>query len=256
MKKYWSLLIVTVALSTVSFAQNCSPDGSIVKTGVYPTVTEGFKDGYVNTPYEQVVQIKVIKDTIIEFNGSPTASTVFYAVIDSVKGLPASLDYVCNPTNCEIPGGDVGCTVLHGTPTNTDLYQTYNLTIFTTLYGLPNAWIGVVTDPIPFQVEFDNYSVTVLSESESVIELTPSFESNVYPNPLDENLTIEVNATATTSSKVTISSLLGEVVLEKEIQINSGNNSFQFNQLNLAKGVYMVELNEGGAKRIHKIIKK
>lgn len=256
MKKYWKLLIVTVALSTVSFAQNCTPDVSIVNTGVYPSAIEGFKDGYVNTAYEQAVQIKVIKDTVIEFNGSPTASTVFYAVIDSVKGLPVSLDYICNPVNCEIPGGGVGCTVIHGTPTSTDLYQTYNLTIYTTLYGLPNAWIGVVTDPIPFQVEFDNYSISILSESEFVKTLAPTFDSQVFPNPIDNVLNLKVDAVKNTTTELVVRAITGEVIYTSSYNIYSGENIITLTQLELSNGVYFVELNEGSAKRIHKIIKK
>lgn len=256
MKKNIILLIVTVALSTVSFAQNCTPDVSIVNTGVYPTVTVGFKDGYVNTSYEQSVQIKVIKDSIIDFNGSPTPSTVFYAVIDSVKGLPASLDYICNPIDCKIPGGDVGCTVLYGTPTLTDLYQTYNLTIYTTLYGLPNAWVGVVVDPIPFPVEFDDYSITILSESESTFDITPAFSSEVYPNPFHESLSISIHSEQSVDASVKITSLIGKEIHQADLRVNQGENLFNFDQLNMPSGVYMVELKEGDSRRIHKVIKK
>ena len=66
MKKIISIFTLTVALSTVSFAQNFSVDYSITSSGVCPKVAEGFKEDYVNTDIEQVVELRINTDTIID----------------------------------------------------------------------------------------------------------------------------------------------------------------------------------------------
>ncbi len=256
MKKILSLLIGTVALTTVSFAQNCTIDNSITSIGVYPTVAQGFNDGFVNTPYEQVAQIKVILDTIVDFAGTPTSARVLYAVVDSVKGMPDGFTYACNPSNCEIPGGDIGCTVMSGTPSLADVNKTFDLTIYTTLYGLPIDWLGMGIAPLPFPVEFTDYSVTIQPEANSTYDVNPAISSNVYPNPASENVTVEMNANSSEDVTVSINNILGATVKSKNIKLNSGLNTLSFATSDMNTGLYLVSIEGSFGRVIHKLMVK
>ena len=100
------------------------------KRRIYPDVSQGFKDGYVNTYYEQVAQVNILSDTVIDLGTGPVAATISYVVIDSVAGMPSGFSYKCNTVDCKIMGGGNGCTLMYGTPILADVNKTFNLTIY------------------------------------------------------------------------------------------------------------------------------
>lgn len=254
-RKYW-ILIVTVALSAVSFAQNCTPDNSIVTTGVYPTVSQGFKNGTVGVPYEQTAQVKVIEDTVIDFQGSPTSAKVLYALIDSVVGMPTGFQYACNTQDCKIVGGGVGCTSMYGTPILADEGKEFVLTIYTTLYGLPTAWLGLGLNPIPFPVEFDDYSVSIDSDINSANVVSPITNSKVYPNPSESNFKLELNSSRSEGVEISFTNLLGARISVTTTVLNVGVNTFEYSGVDLQPGIYMLTIIGDFGKEIHKVILK
>ena len=121
MKKILSILIGTFAFSTFSFAQTCNVDSSIVITGFYPDTIQGFKDGYVNTDYEQVVQVRIPTDSTLVWNSIDIKAKVSYGIINSVAGMPSGFMFDCNNSDCKTMGGSNGCGIVYGKPTLADL---------------------------------------------------------------------------------------------------------------------------------------
>ena len=256
MKKILSLLIGTVAMSTVSFAQNCTVDNSLVNPGVSPSIVQGFEDGFVNTAYEQTAQIKVLLDTVVDLGSGPTAATVSYAIIDSVVGMPAGFLYNCNTPDCKILGGATGCTVMYGTPSLADVNKKFDLTIYTTLYGIPTAWIGLGLADVAFPVEIPGYSVTIQPEANSVNELNSGILSKVYPNPTSDILNVEITANSSEEAKISIVNILGATVKTENIKLNSGLNTLSFTTSDLNTGIHMVSVEGSFGTVIHKIMVK
>ena len=143
MKKILSILIGTFAFSTFSFAQTCNVDSSIVITGFYPDTIQGFKDGYVNTDYEQVVQVRIPTDSTLVWNSIDIKAKVSYGIINSVAGMPSGFMFDCNNSDCKTMGGSKGCGIVYGKPTLADLNKTFKLT-FLHLTIAPNELLMII----------------------------------------------------------------------------------------------------------------
>jgi hypothetical protein len=236
MKKILSLLLGTVALATVSFAQNCKIDKSIISVGVYPAVSQRFVNGYVNASYEQVAQISVIIDTVIDLNGAPTAARFLYTIIDSVIEMPTGFSYAWNPSDCKIAGGDIGCIVMTGNPV---LAVTNKKNDITTLYGLPIAWLNLGITTITFPVGFTDYSVIIQPNTNSSLEVSSVLTSNVCPNPASNKVTIEMNTFSSEEVKVCMRNTLGTTVASDQIKLNSGLNILSSSTSDINTGIYI-----------------
>ncbi len=94
------LFFVSTLISGTAFAQ-CTPDLSITIPGIYPDSATGLPAGIVNQPYSEVIQARVLTDTV--YNGFP--AIISNITITGVTGLPPGLTYSCNPSTCVFPGG-------------------------------------------------------------------------------------------------------------------------------------------------------
>ncbi len=70
-----------------------------------------------------------------------------------------------------------------------------------------------------------------------------SFE--VYPNPASNEVSLSITASNATSSHINITNTLGQVVVSKEISLNSGSNTIQLDTKALASGIYYVTYGSG-----------
>jgi hypothetical protein len=75
--------------------------------------------------------------------------------------------------------------------------------------------------------------------------------ANVYPNPAQNNLTINFTSAAKTSIK--LRNLIGEEVITTEVQ---NQNTTQLDISKLTPGVYMLELNNSNGKFVKRILKE
>ena len=73
-----------------------------------------------------------------------------------------------------------------------------------------------------------------------------------YPNPTSSQINFSFNENLENAS-VKITSLLGQTVLEKQ---NLSGNNLSFDVSNLAKGMYVVSVNNGGLVSNSKFIKE
>ena len=71
------------------------------------------------------------------------------------------------------------------------------------------------------------------------------FSVNIFPNPANNNLTIELNSDKNTSVSVKVTDINGRVYLSENIPVNSGMNKSSMDISALSSGIYFVSIDNG-----------
>ncbi len=80
---------------------------------------------------------------------------------------------------------------------------------------------------------------------------------NVYPNPFNTNVSIQVTADMDAKAIITIVDLYGKTVAEMAREVVKGDNMISVDSLqHLAPGVYFVKVNAGSSEMVSKLIKE
>lgn len=87
----------------------------------------------------------------------------------------------------------------------------------------------------------------------SSIDAINSLGLDVYPNPISNVATLELNLNETSIVNMDIVNVLGEVISSDIYNLNAGNNKVNFNVNKLESGVYFVQLNINGLTTTKKI---
>lgn len=84
------------------------------------------------------------------------------------------------------------------------------------------------------------------STMEGILNLLPQYRCKVYPNPVDELLTIEISNNTSSHVDVRIIDLQGKIVqIEKQLPSNSDNN-YSFRPLpEIPNGIYLLQVDTG-----------
>lgn len=78
-------------------------------------------------------------------------------------------------------------------------------------------------------------------------ELTNGFNAKLYPNPVKDNLILNINADRNADASLDIVNTLGQVVYSERIEsIPAGENRYQINTSNMESGIYSARINFGG----------
>lgn len=72
-----------------------------------------------------------------------------------------------------------------------------------------------------------------------------NFAVTIFPNPANNNLTIELNSDKNTSVSVEVTDINGRVYLSENIPVNSGENKSVINISSLSSGIYFVSIDNG-----------
>lgn len=114
-----------------------------------------------------------------------------------------------------------------------------------------------------FQFENDNgnniYIDNINMYPTSMSDVTENEESylNVYPNPANDQATIEIIGSTGVDYNISVHSTLGQQV--KTVfngQLNAGLNKFELDIADLAKGVYLVRIESDGRLQTMKLVKE
>ncbi len=71
-------------------------------------------------------------------------------------------------------------------------------------------------------------------------------KAQIYPNPTDGEIFIEMESLVSGTGAFSISDLSGRILhVQKDVRVDSGNNKFKMNLDNLAGGVYFIQLSLG-----------
>ena len=84
--------------------------------------------------------------------------------------------------------------------------------------------------------------------------INPMTNISVRPNPVQDVMTLEINASQASNANVTIYNITGQVVAEHNINVSTGMNSRSINVENLNSGIYFVTVNANGFQETKKFV--
>jgi hypothetical protein len=108
------------------------------------------------------------------------------------------------------------------------------------------------------------YSIVTVDSVNTVYTPQSSREQNIlgtpeiwiYPNPVNDNLFIDLNANSITTIEIGILDLTGKLLVHKELYTNQSRNTIDLDISNLKSGMYMISLIHNGYIKTATFIKK
>ena len=98
-----------------------------------------------------------------------------------------------------------------------------------------------------------NVQAPILTGIEEDVELISEY--NVYPNPVKNNLTIELNLNEQSLVNVFVTDMLGNKVVQiNNEELNAGANTLKWNSSNLSNGIYLLNIATNNSLKIKKLI--
>ncbi len=227
-----NLLLLAVVLFAAgrASAQVCTPDPNIKSPGISP---ESLPDATVEVSYSEVIQFKLPKDTA--FSG--IQATIDSVKIDSVYGFPKSFTYQLNLPSKKYPGGANGCATISGTPLpgSARLY-------FVKVAATATLRTGFGTFPSPY---IDSLPMLVLAGTNSIqppYDLSGHTLSQNKPNPFTSSTSFDYFTPEGGKVQIHIYDVLGKLQYAKTLQVTSGKNQLEIDNLSLSKGIYLFSL--------------
>jgi len=96
----------------------------------------------------------------------------------------------------------------------------------------------------------------MVSVPENHEAINPMTATRIYPNPVVDQMTIEVNASQASDMSISVYNLMGQKVMDKNVSLNMGINTPTINTSNLSSGVYFVTVKANGFENTMKFIVK
>lgn len=84
-----------------------------------------------------------------------------------------------------------------------------------------------------------------------------SLSSNLYPNPVINNLQLHLFSDSEVKLNITITNITGKPLLQKDVMVSATDNYFNFNIRNFAKGIYLLNIYNPSTKKylVQKFVK-
>jgi hypothetical protein len=186
----------------------------------------------------------------VEFDGGEVADQNVFLPFEQPQ--TAILNWNYNSTN----GGNVDY-VLHLTNTVTGVDtmisgNTANLPI--TLTGLDSEtlyeYYVVCADACGTMSTVESFTTSV----DGINELGFGTNVNVYPNPVSDKLTVEINATVNEGSVISIISMQGQVIYSEVVKENTSDYRTEIDVDNFARGIYLLKLEDENSSIQQRII--
>ena len=80
-------------------------------------------------------------------------------------------------------------------------------------------------------------------------------EVKAFPNPVVDNLTVELTSTVNASTEFTFQTISGKTIQTYQRAVNIGENNFQFDVSQLNSGIYFIEIQNGKETQTIKFVK-
>jgi len=104
-----------------------------------------------------------------------------------------------------------------------------------------------------------SFSLDNIILDNSIIDIEPTVEAakiNVYPNLVQNDFTLDIEGQGNTLAKISIVNGNGQILSKKEENLISGNNIFNFSELqNQPSGMYFVTIEMGSYREVKKVTK-
>jgi len=236
-------IFIFIFTATQGWSQ-CTPNTSITTPGIYPDSATNLPQGYVGTPYAEVIQVRIPVDTVFMGNLVP----VIDFTIDSVVGMPATFSYTCNPGSCVFPGGSNGCILLSGNPT---AQGTFNLNV----YGRAHGTISGFPAELPFSIDY--YKIVINPPSGAGIPQNSNYTFSVSqnePNPFSSYSNINFTSPVGGKAELKVYNMIGKEIYSGEYRVITGKNTIRVDAKEFESGVYMYTLRMGERKITKRMI--
>lgn len=275
------ILPFILLLGFLAQAQPCVPGTLTAPKNAYilPDSATNFVAGCQGQYYEQILYIKAAKDTVITITspitGVLTADIDSFVVEADIPGMPAYLSVVSMPdtlppagaaspksnmTRLVIPGDSLACVKVSGNVPAGAATGTNNLTINLRVYTsnihsadllldalIPTFYPGRKTDTL---TDIDYYKI--------VINPTPCWPASVsdvdraafrlqapVPNPATATTVLRFESDRSAHYTLRVVNALGEEVLRRELDAQSGLNTIPVDASAWANGFYLYSLSDG-----------
>lgn len=235
-------LLVISGLFYVSGLAQCVPDDNCIDTEapgeICPSV---LLDGYLNQNYEQTITI--IPPASFDFQGNPIYLS--HIQLASIGNLPPGLVWETNASGNLFAVGTKYCAKVYGIPESSGTFQ-----LEIGIYPYVNAFpMGILV--------VDDTSLVMTIHSEVGINGfdQPDASFNLFPNPFQNDLTLEFNAVSSGNAYFLIYDELGRIVFSTQILISQGLNKHGFNLPQLDRGGYSYLLKSDKQKISGKLFK-
>ena len=124
------------------------------------------------------------------------------------------------------------------------IYYTYSLATGGehTSYGSPNSF--TVGNCVSLK---SKVIIPTLNQAMDVI-------TKIYPNPVSDKLTVEINATVNEGSVISIISMQGQVIYSEVVKENTSDYRTEIDVDNFARGMYLLKLEDENSSIQQRII--
>ncbi len=246
MKNLCAILILFLA-SNIVIGQ-CVPDPNAPDTCIIcPTPEQGLNPAYIGVEYEQVFTFNVPDEVEVQGNLFP----LYWVRLDSIRYLPEGLYYECVPNDCLFLALTQGCVVVKGIPTENNAEGSYNLVLDACFESINNL---VLCDSVPGDLLDSQYTIDLFSTVATNNLQQEGFELQNTPNPFSGFTQVEIQAPRNTDLEFIVYDLIGNEIHQRNITVNSGINTIEFDGSQLSNGMYIYTIKDGQQKLSNKMI--
>ena len=255
MKKKYLFTLVLISTFNLLLNSQCTivplSEGFIVPDSSTETIYNGdtvtlLKSVEPNVAYESVIQVRVPKDTVVDYLGNTVLADFDNVALDSVTNMPSGLSYACNPFSCVFNGQSDGCVIISGTVATADT-GVYRLILNITANMLVNGFI-----PVAQEVKDSTFllAVGVAPDTSGNLGVKAMVINNltqldVYPNPLQGEGTVSFYVKERSDVELRIIDMLGNIVHKRNFNSVHGLKTLSVNAKELGSGVYFISLTNG-----------
>lgn len=239
MKKLLIALLLLSIPYAKSFSQGCVID--LNNQELIAPASDQFPCVEKTVAFSSVIQVSV--PASYDVSGVPV--TIDSIVISSITNFPSGISYEANPSSASVAGGQNMCLNIEGTTTDTVgtyslVFDGYAKTSFGQFSFADLAGFGFVL----------GYSLDVIDAGGNCRAITSidkqkdfTTSINIFPNPVHENLNVELSSENTNSINVSIISLLGEVKTQENLLV-TGKIEQKIDVSSYPKGMYILRCNQ------------
>jgi len=124
------------------------------------------------------------------------------------------------------------------------------LGVFTEIYNFTNDSAGVYNIVVSFECgrsTINTFSQNIYIDrgvAAGIVSLEKEAVLNIYPNPVQNMATINIESQKQSEAKWSIISVTGKVIVSNQVTLDAGNNTLNINTSSLDKGIYILRLTQ------------
>ena len=111
--------------------------------------------------------------------------------------------------------------------------------------GQEAAWYWVTIGPDNPTVTGLTFEVTEFGITTNINEVLETATFNTFPNPADDNLMIQFNATKAAQVQISLTSITGQILLVDNQQLTIGGQNIEMDVTNIPTGIYFLNIANG-----------